>query len=679
MAERRFDWKVPLLAVAVGAVAGGLGAWSSKHSEAEAQGTAAGVAKPQHERPEVDEPVDVARPRARGVALEPTIDLLTECDDHAIASTVRVRRLDEELIRTRWTEVWRGKTDVEGKLPLTLDPGNYGVIASAPCGNAFETITVRAGEARHAVNVVLDSGRAISGRVVEASSGNPIPDALVSARTLMRLPSGRHEAMVEEEAVTTTADSYGRFRLEHVAKAKQTLHANANGFGDAELEVEAPGDSSELELKLERSCPLFGQVRGGGEAAVTLTVRSDSGEASVFVNPDGTFRALAPPGDVQVVAHSATGLTALTRFPLTRECKVKPIELTLGPAGAISGKAIVEGVDQPLACARVWARTEADSYELASAQAAPDGSFTLQGLPPGFYWVLASCATGERGDVLHVSPGASIEVRMRGASGLSGRVVDQEDEPLAGVKVEVGPAHGSGYEAVTDAAGEFSLEHLPAIAMWVVAKGNRAASEDQQLQLRPGVVERVELKLQTIVVLSGHVKGTVPKGSVVSVMRLAEHGGDRAPIGADGSFRFELPPGTYGIQGIVPHRGELFPFKKVQLVVGHDIEWDFVAAEAPEKSDLSFSSVAPGEIGVSFDRGPGGLSISWIASDGPAYAAGAREGDLLLSIDGQPVDDTLEAYTRARGTPGSPMVMQVRREGHDLMLALNRQAKNEPF
>jgi hypothetical protein len=591
-----------------------------------------------------------------------------------VAASVRVRRLDEDPIRTRWTEVWRGKTDPEGKSSLLLGPGNYGLAVSAGCGSAQQTLTVRAGEPRHTLTVALEPGWALAGRVVDAATGNPVADALVSARTLMRLPSGQSEPTVEDEAATGTADSLGRFRLENVTRARQVVHATANGFGDAELEVEGP--AQQLELKLERSCALVGQVKGG-DGAVTLTVRSGKSEASVFANPDGTFKALAPPGDVQVMARSASGLTALTRFPLERGCASKPLELVLKAGGRISGTATVEG--SAAACARVWARTEADEYELASAQAGPDGSFALEGLPPGFYWVLANCATGERGDVMHVEPGKTIELPMRASSSLGGRVVDAEQRPIAGVKVSVEPVRGTGYEALTDEHGEYSLEHLPAVSMWVEAKSSGVAAPAEQIQLQPGAATRLDLKLSRTGVLIGHVKGKVPAHAAAYLHEMDGHGGTRADIGSDGEFKAEVAPGKYGVWGGIRQGGQLFARQVVEIAAGETVEHSFQVYESPEPTDLHWSSVTPGEIGVMFDRGPGGLAISWIATDGPAWAAGVREGDLVLSIDGKPIDDTVEAYQRARGQPGSSMVIQVRRDGQDQQLAISRAGKQEPF
>ncbi len=674
MAKARFDYKVLLLAVAVGAISGGLGAWSSRATPPAPKAAAAEPSPaPIEEEPGSE---GVARGRAAAVgAPAPTVELSSLCGERPVSAAVRVRRLDETPNRTGWAEAWRGKTGPDGRAELTLAPATYALTASGECGAAQRSLVVRAGEPRRQVTLTLGAGRVLQGQVVDAASGNAVPGALLSARALVKVAERQSEPLVEEEAVTATADSFGRFRLEAVGE-QLLLKATALGYGDGELELGEADATHELVVKLEHACMLAGKV-SGGDGVVTLTGRSGTSQSTAFANPDGSFRLEVPPGDVQVVARSASGLTALTRFPLGRDCARSPLELTLGPPLTISGRALDESSGKPVSCARVWARTDADAYELAAAQAGPDGSFALEGLPAGSYWVLASCPTGERGDQLHVEPPAKIELHLRGAASLAGRVVDGVGQPVAGARVTATPTGAAGFEAVTDPAGEFLLERLPPVAIWVDARAGAQASEDEEVQLNPGVRERVELKVETVAVVKGRVKGTLPEKMWVVASRRGSAGGGRGAVTADGSYRIEVSPGTYAVFRVVPGRDTISPERFVTVEAGQEVEVDFDQASAGRAHP--FSSVAPGEIGVAFDRSPGGLAITWVAADGPAYAAGVREGDLLLTIDGQPLDDTLEAYRLARGEPGSKLKLQVRHGGRDATYALTREPANDPF
>jgi hypothetical protein len=215
--------------------------------------------------------------------------------------------------------------------------------------------------------------------------------------------------------------------------------------------------------------------------------------------------------------------------------------------------------------------------------------------------------------------------------------------------------------------------------MWVDAKMSGAAAPAEQIQLIPNGKTRLDLKLSRTGWLIGHVKGKVPAHAVATLHEMEGHGGSRAEINADGEFKAELAAGKYGVWGGLPQGGQVFAMQVVEIAAGETVEHSFQVHESPDRTDLQWSSVTPGEIGVMFDRGPGGLAISWVATNGPAYMAGVREGDLVLSIDGQEIDDTVEAYQHARGQPGSSMVIQVRREGRDQQLAINRAAKQEPF
>jgi len=61
--------------------------------------------------------------------------------------------------------------------------------------------------------------------------------------------------------------------------------------------------------------------------------------------------------------------------------------------------------------------------------------------------------------------------------------------------------------------------------------------------------------------------------------------------------------------------------------------------------------------------GEGGVSVSGVVPGGPAEAAGLQRGDLVLSVDGQAVDDLRPLYLALwRKRPGEVVGMQVLRE-----------------
>src|SRR4051812_40546765 len=110
MATRRLDWRVPLVAMAIAAAAAGLYVFTARHPDPPVE-PAPSVAVKTAREVEADGALHDGRPQKALPQLEPNLDLLTQCDGRAVAASARVRRLDQEPTRTRWTELWRGKSD----------------------------------------------------------------------------------------------------------------------------------------------------------------------------------------------------------------------------------------------------------------------------------------------------------------------------------------------------------------------------------------------------------------------------------------------------------------------------------------------------------------------------------------------------------------------------------------
>jgi serine peptidase DegS len=59
-----------------------------------------------------------------------------------------------------------------------------------------------------------------------------------------------------------------------------------------------------------------------------------------------------------------------------------------------------------------------------------------------------------------------------------------------------------------------------------------------------------------------------------------------------------------------------------------------------------------------------GIQVGQVSSSGPAWFAGIREGDILLSLDGQPIDDARAFLLEiARRDPGTQVELEVLRDG----------------
>jgi len=85
--------------------------------------------------------------------------------------------------------------------------------------------------------------------------------------------------------------------------------------------------------------------------------------------------------------------------------------------------------------------------------------------------------------------------------------------------------------------------------------------------------------------------------------------------------------------------------------------------EAMESDDPSPTGARRAWVGFYPQGHEGGVAISGVVAGGPAEKAGLQRGDLILSVDGQPVSSLRELYCALwRKGPGDSLGMQVLRE-----------------
>lgn len=661
--------RAPLfLAVAIGASSGLLGAWWPR-SEAEPPAAAAGPSTP---RPGALLAADVVAgppfvPEA--VKAPARIELALFCSKAPARGEVTVRRLEQATAARKWSGPSRPiPTDASGQAVLPLGPGIYLLTGrSAKCAAGHQPFEVKAGLEAQSVELQLEAGRAIAGTVRDASTQQPIGGALVSARQRLDLRSRHTELSAVDDAWTAVADSLGRYRLDAVGAGDFEVRASAEGFADAKATVErAPGDAK-ADLALEPAGFIEGEVRPLTGAGTVRDLREDG--RTVFVNANGTFRLAAAPGAHVLLGEDASGATGMVRINVTPKATVRDVTLTLARAGKIHGTAALGGA--PAVCARVWVRPESDPVEVASAQVSPDGTFVLDRVPAGRYWLLAECPDGEHGDVLGVEPDRPepVAVTLKQAAGLVVRVVDATRAPVVGAEVEVSQPDREPIAAVTGADGQLELTKLVAAVVDVTASAGSRESAGQKVQLLDGQAVALELKVVDTGVIVGHIDG--PAGEVVGINAFSKEAGlgNHEKVGPDGNFRVRLLPGHYKVFPWLKGYHGFDQAKEVDVAANQEVRLDFKVSRATART---LEASEPGTIGASFDDGPGGVSISWIIAGSPVDKAGLKQGDLMLAIDGKPLQRSVEAFARTKGEPGSAVRISYRRAGADAEAVVTR-------
>lgn len=79
-------------------------------------------------------------------------------------------------------------------------------------------------------------------------------------------------------------------------------------------------------------------------------------------------------------------------------------------------------------------------------------------------------------------------------------------------------------------------------------------------------------------------------------------------------------------------------------------------------------------IGVSITEVDGKVIVVGVMDDGPAKEAGIREGDILITIDGEKIKDSDDASSRLSGKNGTEVKLTALRDGETIEFVMNRSA-----
>lgn len=666
-----------VIAVVLGVAAGLAGTWSfvSERSPDPASSFEAPAAPG-----EAPAPTAVALPRAEDRA-RPGLWITVRANGQLVSGArVEVWRRfhDEAKGGVRWLPLGREWTDEKGSASFPAMMGRYGVRATATGRTALAEVDVVIADEPTALEVTLGAARVLSGRVIDQETTAPIAGALVTAAAQS---SGAHTQpwrFPAETHVTTQADGLGRFRLELPDGLDVELQAMAPGFARGGTEVDA-GDT-ETTISLVRAARVDGVVVDAvGQPLAGATVDSEPREAPPLVTgADGRFTLTLRPGATSLHAASSGGLQALTRVQTAAGQHLKDVRLVVAAQGDLTGR-VVDTSGAGVAGVEVRVLAEPDFVELATLQTDGSGAFTAVKLPATRAALFARSGNGARARQvgLELPLAGPVELHLSGSASVEGQVVNATGQALANALVELEWSKGLGEPAVrarTDAEGRFRADDLLPGVITAHATLGDASSEDVELYLPEGQTVLTNLTL----VRRGRLKGLVQADSPRRFWIFPDQADGppqfRRAFPTDDQGRFDewVLPGHYIVrvsspsQVLAQHEGGV----EVDIRAGETTEVALAVA-AGDSNEVPESVMAP-ELGsgVSFDTGPGGVVISFLMSECPAQKAGLQVGDLLLSIDGEPITRTLDAFERLKRPRGEVAQLTVRRGGHDVAFTL---------
>jgi len=399
--------------------------------------------------------------------------------------------------------VRRTAADASGMFSFdNLAPGRYrvwsnlGKLTSLKKDVRGEVVILpESGKAPEPVELRLAAGVAVTVRVKEKATGEPIANATVHLeRTALR-----------DDAVTGRD---GVVQIQPLVASQWLIEVWAEGFAKASRRVDLEnGSDAEEEFLLGRGGTLEGVVRdrsGKPLSGVWIGASVDDGEQQLDdarTGADGRYRLSHLPlgfeiqleisGD-DLLAQDVTSHLAGTKQTRNFTMQARP------NGGSIAG-VVVDQQGRPVAGAEV-SNTGRSSDMVRETKTGPDGRFRLDDLFENNVgkevFVRAKGSAPKR---VTVRPGprdqpGEVTINLEPGHRIKGRVADEKNGPLAGVQVCFSNLnHGNldGGITTTDDRGLFSFDSLPPGAPFAFDKNGYSEINDRRLPLDSDQVVQV--------------------------------------------------------------------------------------------------------------------------------------------------------------------------------------------
>lgn len=469
-------------------------------------------------------------------------------------------------------------------------PGAYVVVARADGYYPSEPRPVRVGKTPQTVDVRLDSGAIVEGRVVdeqaqpvsgaevaisgESADGGPI--AITASSSSVPAAGGAQVELAGElgilrgpipfpppvpaqvdaspaPAKAFRTDEKGGFRLTGLPAGRLVVVATHADFarGASEPLHVVAGADVRVTVVLSRGVEVRGRIvddHGAGVGGADVL-----GDGATLATSDGR-------GEYQI-AHVARALTVTVRapgfLPATRAIAPSergPVDFTLRRAEGRLGGVVVDDRGAPVSAARV---------EIASPPMAPrwvttdrSGGFRADMLGPGPYRVTVSHVDFAVASFDDVAPSDDARLQIAPGGGVDGEIRDARLGGVpGGARLELVPGgngvgNGSGKgRPIAVMGGRFRADALPVGLVTLVAAAPGYVTTRREVEIVAGdrlhdvTVRDVRIEMERAGVVSGRVRDD--HGDPVADASVAVGaGGLRGRTDRDGMFRVDgVPPG----------------------------------------------------------------------------------------------------------------------------------------
>ena len=520
-----------------------------------------------------------------------------------------------------------------------------------------EAVAVDPGEESGPVELLLQRGEAVGGRVVDRA-GSPVSQARIASKS----------------GASTLTDSLGEFVLEGLRPEMQSITASHPEFAPASLRVPVPlAEGESLVFELGPGGSISGQVTQVDEAPVEgATLRLLQPARQAFTGPEGRYRFDRVPRGTRDLELSGPSGVEKRRVELAEG---QEFELNFRLGAVLEGR--IERAGAPVTYSAVsltmpvsWQDDAGAEYTGRRGFTDADGKYRISGVHAGWGTFVVQYRDQRIQRPVEIPEGRSPRLDLMLPSGeLTGRVIAGKDErPLPGVSVHVRmdappgvPSSSASWglgqtdalgqrisywittehtvETRTDADGNFTLlaPESGRVSLYAAAPGYEGSSRDLELPASGPIELRLERRLQLDVRLQD------AQGRPVAGASVCAHSPSHSMCSSedDSDVRITVYEGTYtltaGARGFATR-------------VLRDLEADFEAAEeGAAEMTLTLHPGAP--LHVRMPRSPGCTErlVSLTGPDGADYA------DVLVDRKASETDPEALWVTKPL-TPGEWMI-----------------------